>query len=156
MDLDTLMNPKQHRTDHEIGRIVLYSAVVALGLFIGILIYLRTQSSPDVAVNTPAESTAATPDAFTDFYGTVDTASDASLTVAMVATNAQGQQVTRTYQVMIGTETVIEQISGDGTVTGLSLSDIQPNELLQVYGDQNLAELDSFTATRIIRISNNS
>lgn len=140
------LSPRPHPAERELW---VLGTIVAVALFVGLLIYFKFQG-PDQAANANRQLPAlTTPDAYTDFYGTVTARDQDTLTVAMKIQRANGQQITKIYTVKTNPETIIQQRQAGQELAPSDLAAIPINAVIQVFGTEDLAPLTTFTATRI-------
>ncbi len=144
--------PDQHQKD--VRRVAAYSLVVAIGLMIGVGLYLHFQTPAVVPTPAPKTPVAATPSYFTDFYGLIRQVTDTGLVLEATIVQPSGQRVAKQYTVLVNDKTAVQQLSTDGQATDLPLHDLQVGELVQAFGTENLGPIDHFAATRIILVKN--
>jgi hypothetical protein len=116
----------------------------------------RQPSVTNVNRTVAIPAVAATPLNFAAFTGSVETIGQSELTVALQVTAPDGQRHTRTYQVAVDAATTFQlvTITDSGTaVSPIALTDLQKDDMVQVFdGDQNLNDVSSFTAARIVKL----
>lgn len=138
----------------EYHRVLRFGTAVAMILFVGVGLYLWLRPKPATQPASQGNPPVATPAYFTDVYAYVRVASTDQLTVETTVTAPTGRRSTRQYTVHVTPETVIGQASDQENAQpeSLALADIVVGDLVQVFGTDNLASLQSFTATRLIKI----
>ncbi len=139
----------EHRHHSRLVWISLAIALVVLGIvFISAYVQQRHRKKTVVA----APIIVSSPLSYYDFLGTVEKTADKNLTVVATITDQKGKQVRLTYQVLQSDATMVKEVS-DTTSSDIALTDIQAGDQVQVAANQNLANLDHFTATKILKIS---
>ena len=135
-------------------RIVLIGTSIAVVSFIGLLIYQRLHPETALGPVLNPVAIAATPEHYTDFYGYIRAKTDQALTVEMTVTLPTGTRQAKNYQVGWNEQTAVS-LQADNKIPELAEFDINQlkiNDFVQVFGSDNLASVNAFTATRIIKI----
>lgn len=144
----------QSRSFDEFRRFTAYAAIVGLVVLLGVWWYLAQRNTP-VPVNQPIDiPVAVTPTQYTDFIGTVRTVTNGQLTVDTTVTLPTGEQRKKTFQVLVSSATNHQVLILNGGERRIeSRSDgVAPGDMVQAFAVENLADIDSFTATRLIKI----
>ena len=135
-----------------------YLAITAgVALAVVGLVWWLTRSERQTPTTQPTAQTATipTPESYTDFVGKVTTIEGSTLAVAMTRSTDQGTMSVKTYTITIDQSTELRTVevgSDDTRVSDLALTNVKPDDLVQVYANQNIAEVQEFTATRILKL----
>lgn len=100
---------------------------------------------------------AVTSTSFNDFIGQITAVTGQSLSVTMEQTATDGQVTTKQYQVSTDSSTTLLRTTPSAVTTAketIAFSDLKPGDSVLVAGADNLANLTSFVATRIVKYQN--
>lgn len=133
---------------------LIIGGIVALVLVIGALLYHPKKPSPSGEVYEPVSTVLAAPDSYENFPATVTHAGN-PLTVSLAHATSQGTVDPRIYTITIDDSTIVEslRVTGTGSSTRpLTPASIAVGNLVQVYANENVADVREFTATKIYRL----
>ncbi len=151
------MDQKTSSFSNEITRLILVSGAIA-GLVV--IVYLVFRKNPDHAVtSTPStvHVAAITPQAYTMISGQVMEVNLTAKTIAVDFSTVEGsgKNTTKRYTISINDATKIESVDQRATpvtTTAISAADLKTGDVVDALANQNLADVDTFTATTIIRL----
>ena len=152
------ISPSPSAHEHlALHRVFAYSAVVAVLIIIAGAIYL-SQHKKVVNTAQPVDTgVSTTPLWFNDIIGPVVSSAgdDKIIEVSFTVRRDNGTEQQKSYKVAVTDQTVIvkNQNSAEQTTEApATMSDITAGAIIQVFGgaDQNLYDLNQFTATKII------
>lgn len=143
------LNPASHPSGLDERRLVVASLLVAT---VAVIVYLSTRpKAPTVPTTTHKQTSAlATPEAFNDFIGTIQSINADTWRVRFVSTDIQGKDHAMLYTIVINQQTTLTSLSTvDGTTTSLQADQFHVGDTVHVVADHDIANTDSFTATSI-------
>lgn len=133
---------------------------IGLGVIVlaiaGYLVYQKYFSRTEPTPTATPGIIAATPDEYRDFVGQLSAVNGSELIVNQTITRKDGSVIRRQLTVTIGDETELQTITivnGQASAASLEPTDLKANDVLQVFSNENVADLDSFTAARIIKLT---
>lgn len=151
------MDQKTSPFSNEITRLILVSGVIA-GLVLITYLVFRKNPEPTAPTNRSTVHVAAvTPQAYTMISGKVVEVRPTAKTIDVDFSTVEdsGKNTTKRYTVSINDATTLQTVNqqvNPVTTTSMRLTDLQIGDLVDAIGDQNLADVETFTATTIIRL----
>lgn len=133
------------------------SGVIA-GLTLITYLFFRKNPEPTATTDRSTVHVAAvTPQAYTMISGQVVDVRPAAKTIAVDFSTVEGsgKNTTKRYTVSINDATTLQTVNQQAnpvTTTTIGLADLKLGDQVDAIGDQNLADVDTFTATTIIRL----
>lgn len=147
--------PPTNQTN-DIQRVVLASLIIA-GVGVGIF-FLTRRPAQAPTVNSTANRTiaAVTPQSYTMISGTIATidTADKKLVVDFPIITATGANQVKPYAVSIGPATLIQTVNqavAPVEVATIDLAQLAVGDRIDAVGNENLAQLDAFTAVTILK-----
>jgi len=134
---------------------MLFGLISLLVILVVIFNYPRPEANP--SLNKSRIPVAVTSTSFNDFIGQITAVTGQSLSVTMEQTATDGQVTTKQYQVSTDSSTTLLRTTPSAVTTAketIAFSDLKPGDSVLVAGADNLANLTSFVATRIVKYQN--
>lgn len=133
-------------------------SVVIVAVGIGIFFLTRRDHTPVATTNSAtAKIAAVTPQSYSTISGTIVAANPAEKTVIVdfaIITGAGTNEVKK-YTVTASADTTIQtvtQSTATAKVTTVDFNQLAVGDQINAVGDTNIAELDAFTATTILKL----
>ncbi len=140
--------------DPAVRRLLQSGTAVAMLLFLAAGLYLWLRPERPTVTTRRTAPVVSTPKYFTDVYAYVRSVASDQAVVETTITDQDGSRHSRRYTVTISETTSLSQTSQNVNtpLEAISLTDLTVGDLVQVFSTENLATVETFAATRLIKI----
>ena len=149
------LQPKaNNQTTSQIPIYALGLLLLTIGAYVYLILDRQSRQQQTATAIQPATTLASVPRAYTDFTGTITAIDGQRLTIHFTGYNDVGKLYERDYAVNLSPTTALLQMksgANGSTTIPIAFDQLPVGTTVAVSGQDNLAQISEFTATKLIR-----